>query len=156
MIKYAFAFIGIVSFSVVARADDILRHQVSDDACAMIVSHQVDSDVSATYQAGVDVHGKPVVEADLAPSPLQAPDEVSFDLTVDMAQYLAVTTQPKPEGQIGLGRITVKRDGQVLLDGQPMESQQEVALRALCEQEKATKTEPKSPLDKPQKPLYNP
>lgn len=155
--KRLFLFLCFALLPVQVQADDtILRQQVSDDACAMMISHQPDSDVPASYQAGVDVQGKPVVEADLSPSPLQAPDEVSFDLTVDIAQYLGVSTLPKAEGLLGLGRITVKRDGQVMLDGQPLESGQESALRSLCAEEKAAKTEPKPALDKPAKPLYNP
>ena len=158
MKKTVFVVAALVSLSGACLAEgdkDLLTYQLSDDACAMIVSHQPDNDLNVTYQPGVDVHGKPVVEADLDSAVLPAPEEVSFDLTVDMAQYLGVTTAPKPEGQIGLGRITVKRSGEVLMDGNPLESRQQAALRALCAEEKAAKTGVKVPLDKPVKPLYN-
>lgn len=106
--------------------------QLSAEACRQLVVHQPAQDGDATYRPGVDVHGRPVVEADIGGAALPPPDVVEFRLTVDMAQYLNLNVSPMPEGQIGLGTISVLPDGTVLRDGQPMESGAETALRALC------------------------
>ena len=105
------------------------------EACRSITAYQPGADGDAAYKPGVDVTGKPVVEADIDSGGIKAPDVVEFNLTVDVAQYLGVQQQVV-EGQVGLGTISVHPDGKVLLNGAPMQSEAEVALRALCEQEK--------------------
>lgn len=105
------------------------------EACRSITAYQPGIDGDAAYKPGVDVTGKPVVEADIDSGGIKAPDVVEFNLTVDVAQYLGVQQQVV-EGQVGLGTISVHPDGKVLLNGAPMQSDAEVALRALCEQEK--------------------
>jgi len=61
--------------------------QSSDDpTCKFIASHTPAADVS--YHAGVDVHGKPVVPADLNAAPAMLPETIVVPLTIDLAQRL--------------------------------------------------------------------
>lgn len=110
---------------------------LSQEACRYLTAYKPGADGSAAYEPGVDVTGKPVVEADIGGSSIPAPDEITFDLSVDMAQYLGLNPVPRPEGFIDLGIISVLPDGTVLHDGQPLESQAESDLRALCYEQKA-------------------
>lgn len=112
---------------------------LSNDACRNLTAYQPGIDGDAAYKPGVDVTGKPVVEADLGGGGIKAPETVEFDLTVDMAQYLGYSVAPTPEGHIHIAKITVLPDGRVLRDGEPLEGQAEVALRALCQQKKTEK-----------------
>lgn len=106
---------------------------LSDEACRQLTAYQPGVDGSADYKPGVDVTGKPVVEADIGGAAIPVPEAIEFQLSVDMAQYLGYYTSPQPEGYVDLGTITVLPDGQVLRNGAPMETQAETALRALCE-----------------------
>lgn len=112
---------------------------ISDEACRNMAVYQPGADGDANYKPGVDVTGKPVVEADIASGGISAPATVEFDLTVDMAQYLGYAVSPTPEGQIHIAKITVLPDGRVLRDGEPLEGHAQAALRALCLQKKTEK-----------------
>ncbi len=112
---------------------------LSNDACRNLTAYQAGADGDASYKPGVDVTGKPVVEADLGGGGVSAPETVEFDLTVDMAQYLGYSISPTPEGQIHVAKITVLPDGRVLRDGEPLEGQAQAALRALCQPKKTQK-----------------
>lgn len=87
--------------------------------------------VAAEYQPGVDVHGKPVMEADLTPSSVKPPDKYSFDLTVDIARHIGLTVPAGMAGEAKIGAITIE-NGQVKFNGSPMEGDAEAALKALC------------------------
>lgn len=112
---------------------------LSDGACRNLAVYQPGADGDAAYKPGVDVAGKPVVEADLGGGGITPPETVEFDLTVDMAQYLGYGVSPTPEGHIHIAKITVLPDGRVLRDGEPLEGQAEAALRALCVDKKPQK-----------------
>lgn len=107
-------------------------------ACRQLVAHKPDADVA--YQPGVDVHGNPVVEADLTPSPVQAPDKVSFDVTVDMAQYMGIAVPAGLEGQARMGTIAYE-DGVLTFNGEPMDGPAVTALREICAGKKPEKPE---------------
>lgn len=110
---------------------------LSADACRQLANYQPKKDGDAEYKPGVDVNGKPVVEADLGGNAIPVPDPVRFHLSVDMAEYLGLAGNgPNPAGYVDFGEVEIHRDGSVFLDGKPMESQQEAALRALCDEEK--------------------
>ncbi|MBI1216425.1 MAG: hypothetical protein GC185_11495 [Alphaproteobacteria bacterium] len=100
--------------------------------CSRMVTYQEPPGVE--YQPGVDVHGNPVVEPDLNPSPIKMPDTVTFDLTVDTAQYLGLTAPAGLEGKMKIGTIAMK-DGHVTFNGQPLEGQAEATLRNICAQQ---------------------
>lgn len=142
----------VAGIAVFAQAEDKQQDRselsLSADACRNLTAYQPGMDGDADYKPGVDVSGKPVVEADLnADGGIPAPKTVEFDLTVDMAQYLGVGVTPTPEGNIRVAHISVDPQGHVLVDGQPMEGQSAQALRALCK-------EAKKPADSGQKPDF--
>ena len=83
------------------------------------------------YKPGVDVHGKPVVEADIAPSPVSVPETFSFDVTVDLARQIGLSTPAGVEAVAKVGTITYDK-GKLFYNGAPMEGEAEANLRALC------------------------
>jgi len=112
----------------VFAADEKPVPEIDSALCSRIVPHQKAPDVD--YKPGVDVHGKPVVEADLNPSPVKMPERVSFDITIDTAKYLGLST-PGLEGIVNVGSIAYE-NGQLTFNGEPMEGHAAKALRALC------------------------
>ncbi len=122
--------------------------------CQALVKHVPDADVN--YQPGVDVHGDPVVPADLPDSPrLELPKTISIPLTADLFKILHFSTDKypfntMPQNDINLGTLTAEGN-RVLFNGQPLTSDQQDDLAVLCmklRENTATK-----PLNlKPQKP----
>lgn len=82
--------------------------------CDVLEAYQaLAAPVGAAYVPGVDVHGKPVVPADLNAVP-GVPDKVSVPVTIDMVQRL---NMPVPAGMkldSGWGVIDIYKDGRVL------------------------------------------
>lgn len=115
-----------------ASADPALADIPGLDAkvCQMIVAHQPDAGVA--YEGGKDVNGKPVVEADLNPSPVQMPDEVKLDITVDVAKHLGLSVPAGVEGTAKVGTLVIAKDGKMTFDGKPLEQPAETALREMC------------------------
>lgn len=110
-------------------ADEALKSEVDQKLCREMAGYKQPPGVA--YEPGVDVHGKPVVEADLNPSPVQVPDTIVFLVSVDMAQYLGLQTSPGTETNATMGAITFE-NGQLSFNGEPMEGQAAKALRELC------------------------
>jgi len=98
--------------------------------CRAMALHLPDAGV--VYKPGVDVHGNPVVGADLNPSPMKLPENFSFDITVDVMQHMGVQSPEGLEGKAPIGRIDVQPDGRMFFNGQPLEGEAEAALRGLC------------------------
>lgn len=121
---FVFLFVSYASF-----ADDI-----PPEACRAL----------AEYQPGVDVHGKPVVPADLEEPAVSLPQKYSFDVTVDVAENLGLAIPAGTAGDLTVGTITVEK-GKVFFNDKPLDTNAETALRAECEkpQEKDEKTEEK-------------
>jgi len=88
---------------------------------------------SAAYQPGVDVHGNPVVPADLnAQMPDLPPSRITFPITIDMAEQLNI---PVPQGttlDTNMGMVEVYTDGRILYKGQDMSTQ----AQSLCAKHK--------------------
>ncbi len=102
---------------------------VAPALCASLMEFNSDE---AEYKAGVDVHGKSVVEADLQSSTIELPKEYSFPITVDIAEYMGMDV---PEGLIAysrIGSVTVKTDGTVLFNDKPLDENSSTALKSLC------------------------
>jgi hypothetical protein len=94
---------------------------ISASDCRWLVRHQPAPDVA--YQPGVDVHGKKVAPADLDGGypQIKVPDEVTFEVTTELKEYLAGAAAGRFAGEAVLGRVTVKGDkvyfnGQLLAD----------------------------------------
>lgn len=121
----------------------------NSDVCKYFIAHQPVDDVA--FKSGKDVKGKPVVEADLSPSPVMTPENIEFDLTLDMAEYLKIQTPAGLEGQAKIGRISIDRQGNALFNGEPLDGDSNAALRALC-----SDNNEKADLQKSSKHLYNP
>ena len=76
---------------------------------------------SPTYQAGMDVHGKPVVPADVAPSVNAEPDYVEVPMTVDLAQRMNLANQGA-ELNMPVANLKLYKDGRVEYNGQDISS----------------------------------
>ena len=102
---------------------------VDPDICRALVQHTPDDDVA--YQPGVGVDGDPVVGADLNDSAFQAPNEYSFDITVDVSEYQNMAQPDGIEGQLRIGRITYE-NGRLLMDGKPLSEAEKEAVYYSC------------------------
>lgn len=102
---------------------------LDDNTCRTLQAYRPDPSVD--YKPGADVHGKPVIGADLSPSVIQPPEEITFDIGLDVAQYTGLSS-PNVEHTATIGKVTVKKDGSMLFNGQPVEGPEAEALRALC------------------------
>lgn len=103
--------------------------EIDPALCSRIVAYQKPAGVD--YKPGVDVKGKPVVEADLNASPIKMPDNISFNITVDLAQYLGLP-MPGLEGLVNVGAINIENGGKMTFNGEPLEGHAAKALRELC------------------------
>ena len=110
------------------RASDPLPLIETSD-CQYLTEYQQSDDVE--YKPGVDVHGKAVVEADINPSLVTSPEKFSFDVTIDMAQYLGIAAPMGSEMQGKIGTITVEK-GKILFNDKPLEGDAVAALHSLC------------------------
>jgi hypothetical protein len=106
--------------------------ELDPKVCQQMVSYQPEAGKGADYKPGVDVHGKPVVEADVTPNVIKLPDTISFNVTVDLARYLGLAAPTGLEGEAVMGKIEVDKTGHATFNGQPLEGNAEAALRELC------------------------
>lgn len=114
-----------------AANPDLRRVVITRAQCRELQRHEPRDDV--TYKPGVDVRGKPVAPADLGGgSTLGLTDELSFDLTVRLADFLR---QPPPRGIsesiARLGRVAV-RGNDVTFNDMPMTGPAVAEIVALC------------------------
>lgn len=71
----------------------------------------------AAYQPGVDVHGNPVVPADVGGVPSVLPETVRIPVTVDLAQQLGLALPVGTEMNAAIGTVAVGQDGHVTYNG---------------------------------------
>lgn len=121
----AFAGVAVLALMQCAHAENLIDKK----ACQYLVAHEPAGDVA--YRPGVDVHGKPVVEADIAPPVVTVPEDFSFDVTVDVARAAGLPVPPGTEMAMKAGTVTYK-DGRFRFNGKPLEGEAEANLRALC------------------------
>lgn len=89
--------------------------------CKLRAQHMARSDVA--YQPGIDIHGKPVVPADVnAVAPALLPDVVKIPVSIDLAQRLG-HVPAGVELKTEVGMIEVHRDGRVTYDGYDLTQQ---------------------------------
>lgn len=134
MRRCAIAFVAIAGLLAYGAAADEKKAppELDPKVCQQMVAYQPDPVNGADYKPGVDVHGKPVVEADINPSPIVVPDTISFNLTVDLAKYIGISTPSGLEGEAVMGKVEVDKTGHVTFNGQPLEGSADAALRNLC------------------------
>jgi hypothetical protein len=107
---------------------------------------QVCRNLSAAYQPGVDVHGKPVTAADLNASSVAMPEKFSFDVNVDVAQKVGLPLPPGAQTLAKVGTITYEK-GVLAFNGKPLDSNTATSIKALCVDEKPA---PKPTIEKQQ------
>ena len=101
---------------------------ITHDACHWLVRHTPAPDVA--YQPGVDVTGKAVAPADLAPNNIELPDTYTIPLTLDRATRLGYAPAGT-EAKLSIGTITLAPTG-LMLNGQPVSRETEAELAAFC------------------------
>jgi len=120
------AFSGVFAFLTVSDVD-AGKVRITKKDCRKLVRHMAAPDVD--YQPGVDAHGRPVVPADLGGgSPIKVPDEITFNIGKDLAKEF----NPKYAGEAVFGKVTVKKDGRVFWNGQPIGDQSQNAIAEAC------------------------
>lgn len=88
--------------------------------CRLRAQHVAAADV--TYKPGVDVHGNPVVPADLNAVPNMVPDIIKIPMNIDLAQRLGkVPAGMDMKSEMGMAEI--HRDGRVTFNGQDLTQQ---------------------------------
>lgn len=85
--------------------------------CRLRAQHMARADVA--YQPGVDVHGNPVVQADVNAAPSMVHDVIRIPLNVDLAQRLA-SVPSGVELEADMGMVEVYKDGRVTFNGQDL------------------------------------
>lgn len=88
--------------------------------CKLRAQYIASPDVA--FQPGVDVHGNPVVPADVNAYPAMIPDVIRIPVSIDLAERLGHV----PEGaelKTETGMVEVHRDGRVTFNGQDFTQQ---------------------------------
>jgi hypothetical protein len=124
--------VALLAVVVCAAANAKKAPELDASVCRQMATYHPEAGKEADYKPGVDVHGKPVVEADLNPSQLKVADTVSFDVTVDLAKYAGLAVPEGTESKTAIGTVTVDKDGRMTFNGKPLEGDAEKALRELC------------------------
>ncbi|MCH6591286.1 MAG: hypothetical protein IH806_12425 [Proteobacteria bacterium] len=79
------AFAGLLPAPAAAAAEYVVKVTAGD--CRRVVAHVAAADVE--YRPGVDVRGRKVAPADLGGGPpIKLPDEIAFDIKVDLRNFL--------------------------------------------------------------------
>jgi hypothetical protein len=78
--------------------------------------------VGADYKPGVDVKGKPVVSADIAPAPMAAPKSMTIPLTIDMAQRFNTVLPAGSKMEAQVGTVDIMQNGAVMINGKDVTS----------------------------------
>lgn len=151
MMRYHMAFscffLVVIWVSMAVFAEDTIEHKIADtqdqwqDFCVYFVEHVPADDVA--YTPGVDVHGKPVVPADLTPHVVEVPKTIAFDLDIDVAKYLGI---PVPAGvleEATIGHISIT-DNVVRFNGAPIEGEAKKSLRQTCAKAQEKRLESKT------------
>ncbi len=114
----------------VAAGSAVAQTVVVDTAtCGRLVQYQPSADVA--NPPGVDSRGRAVAAADLNPAPPVLAGEFTFDLNVDLAGRVPAGSGLF-EPQLGVGRVTIRPDGQIAFNGRPLGDPDQAALAELC------------------------
>ncbi|MGF1631100.1 MAG: hypothetical protein ACFCUT_16630 [Kiloniellaceae bacterium] len=107
---------------------------VSESDCARLARHYPADDV--TYRPGRDVRGKPVAPADLdGGTGLILPNAVVIPIEIDLFdRYGIPANSANFTGDVFIGEVVVDvATGRAIFNGQPLQSDDEAALAALCQ-----------------------
>ena len=128
--------IGMITIPAMAaqnRADRTVTITKAD--CSRLTRHVPSADTA--YKPGVDVHGRPVVAADVGgASRIQVPEDITIVITVDIQERFSIpanSTLFEPEAYIG--NVTVHKDGTTFFNGKPLINEEQRALAHLCQRQ---------------------
>ena len=107
---------------------------LSESDCARLARHVPGDDVA--YRPGRDVHGKPVVPADLDPGAgLILPDAVVIPIEVELFERYGIPAdRANFKADLFVGEVVVDvASGRATFNGQPLQSEAEAELAARCQ-----------------------
>ena len=104
---------------------------ISRKDCQRLVNHEPAPDV--TYQPGVDVHGRPVVPADLGGGQqIQLPDVIYIPIEVLIQDKYGIPANSVLYDATALVGVVSVRGNQVYFEDQPLTDPEIVALEEAC------------------------
>jgi hypothetical protein len=104
---------------------------ISRKDCQRLVNHEPAPDV--TYQPGVDVHGRPVVPADLGGGQqIQLPDVIYIPIEVLIQDKYGIPANSVLYDATALVGVVSVRGNQVYFEDQPLTDPEIVALEDAC------------------------
>ena len=104
---------------------------ISRKDCQRLVSHEPAPDVA--YQPGVDVHGRPVVPADLGGGQqIQLPDVIYIPIEVLIQDKYGIPANSVLYDATALIGVVEVRGNQVYFEDQPLTDPEIVALEEAC------------------------
>ena len=104
---------------------------ISRKDCERLVNHEPAPDV--TYQPGVDVHGRPVVPADLGGGQqIQLPDVIYIPIEVLIQDKFGIPANSVLYDATALVGVVSVRGNQVYFEDQPLTDPEIVALKEAC------------------------
>ena len=104
---------------------------ISRKDCERLVRHEPAPDV--TYQPGVDVHGRPVVPADLGGGQqIQLPDVIYIPIEVLIQDKYGIPANSVLYDATALVGVVSVRGNQVYFEDQPLTDPEIVALEQAC------------------------
>jgi hypothetical protein len=104
---------------------------ISREDCERLVNHQPAPDVA--YQPGVDVHGRPVVPADLGGGQqIQLPDVIYIPIEVLIQDKYGIPANSVLYDATALVGVVSVRGNQVYFEDQPLTDPEIVALEQAC------------------------
>jgi hypothetical protein len=123
--------IALVLVAVAWAAPASAEIAISRKDCERLVSHQPAPDV--TYQPGVDVHGRPVVPADLGGGQqIQLPDVIYIPIEVLIQDKYGIPANSVLYDATALVGVVSVRGNQVYFEDQPLTDPEIVALEEAC------------------------
>lgn len=105
---------------------------VARSDCRLAIEHAAAADVD--FEPGVDVHGRPVVPADIERSGIALPDIVSVFVSAEVRDAFELgDDSPLLSFDAGIGIVEYDlSSGRLLFNGVPLSERDEQALAALC------------------------
>ena len=104
---------------------------ISRKDCQRLVNHEPAPDV--TYQPGVDVHGRPVVPADLGGGQqIQLPDVIYIPIEILIQDKYGIPANSVLYDATALVGVVSVRGNQVYFEDQPLTDPEIVALEEAC------------------------
>jgi hypothetical protein len=123
--------IALVLVAVAWAAPASAEIAISRKDCQRLVNHEPAPDV--TYQPGVDVHGRPVVPADLGGGQqIQLPDVIYIPIEVLIQDKFGIPANSVLYDATALVGVVSVRGNQVYFEDQPLTDPEIVALEEAC------------------------